>query len=123
MLNDNLYTIESFTNQDGKVEAGIAVDAGHKIFEGHFPGQPVLPGVCMMQIFKELVEKAVSQKLFLYQADNCKFLSMVDPRVSPKLKFSIDYTTTEGYIKASGVLKNEEATFLKINNCSFKVES
>lgn len=122
MLNDNLYKIDSFSNQDGKIEASVTINAAHKIFEGHFPGQPVLPGVCMMQIFKELVEKALSLQLFLYQADSSKFLSMVDPRVSPELTFIIDYTTTEGYVKASAVLKGKEATFLKLANCSFKVE-
>ena len=122
MLNNNLYTIDAFENVDGKIETAITIDAGHKIFEGHFPGQPVLPGVCMLQIFKELLEKATAQKLFLYQADNCKFLSMVDPRVSPQLVFTIDYTTTEGYIKANGILKSETTTFLKLANGSFKVE-
>lgn len=122
MLNDNLYKIDSFVYVDGKIETTLTIDANHKIFEGHFPGQPVLPGVCMIQIFKELLEKATSQKLFLYQADSSKFLSMVDPRQTPQLIFIIDYTTTEGYIKANGVLKNDAATFLKLNNCSFRVE-
>lgn len=122
MLNSNLYTIDAFENVDGKIEASLTIDANHKIFEGHFPNQPVLPGVCMLQLFKELLEKATGQNLFLYQADNCKFLSMVDPRVSPRLKFIIDYTTTEGYIKANGILKSETTTFLKLTNCSFKVE-
>lgn len=122
MLNNNLYTIDAFENVDGKIETAITIDAGHKIFEGHFPGQPVLPGVCMLQIFKELLEKATGQKLFLYQADSSKFLSMVDPRQTPRLVFIIDYTTTEGYIKASGVLKSDTANSLKLSNCCFRVE-
>lgn len=122
MLNNNLYTIDTFENVDGKIEAALAIEASHKIFEGHFPGQPVLPGVCMLQIFKELLEKATGQELFLYQTDASKFLSMIDPHQTPRLTFIIDYTTTEGYIKASGVLKSDAATFLKLSNCSFKVE-
>lgn len=122
MLHDNLYKIDAFTNVDGKIEASLTIDATHKIFEGHFPGQPVLPGVCMMQIFKELLEKANGQKLFMYQADSSKFLRMVDPHQTPRLNFVIDYTSTEGYIKANGILKSEDATFLKLSNCSFKVE-
>lgn len=121
MLSDNLYTLISFNNTDGKIEASLTLNANHKIFEGHFPNQPVLPGVCMMQIFKELVEKATGQSLFLYQADNSKFLSMVDPRTTPNLIFLMDYTTTEGYVKANGILKNEEAVFLKLSGCSYKV--
>jgi len=121
MLNDSLYKIDSFTNVDGKIEAALTIDANHRIFEGHFPGQPVLPGVCMVQIFKELLEKATHQKLFLYQAESSKFLALVDPRQTPQLTFVVDYSTAEGHIKASGVLKNDTATFLKLSNCSFNV--
>lgn len=122
MLQNNFYTITEFSDISGRIDASITIDANHKIFEGHFPGQPVLPGVCMMQIFKELLEKATAQKLFLYQVDSSKFLSMVDPAKTPHLIFTIEYTTTEGYIKASGVLKNESAAFLKLNNCSLRIE-
>lgn len=121
MLNNNLYRITNFSCSEGKVEADITIDISHDIFEGHFPGQPVLPGVCMMQIFKELVEKAVDQKLILYEAGTCKFLSMVDPRITPHLIFLIEYSFAEGFLIANGILKKEEAVFLKLGNCNFRV--
>lgn len=120
MLNDHLYTITDFKSENGKAEAAINIDANHKIFEGHFPGQPVLPGVCMVQIAKELMEKAIEKKLFMYKADSCKFLSMVDPRISPNLQFIIDYTFTEEGINTIAVLKNNDAVFLKMN-CSYRI--
>jgi 3-hydroxyacyl-[acyl-carrier-protein] dehydratase len=122
MLNNNLYRIISFSNEGGKLEVGFELNTHHPIFEGHFPGQPVLPGVCMIQIFKELIEKASNKKLFLTDAGSCKFLSMVDPRQSPKLIYTIDYNLNEGNCKANGVLKNETAVFLKLNNCNFRVQ-
>ncbi|MCH5599874.1 hypothetical protein [Niabella ginsengisoli] len=84
MLIDNLYTIEQFDNANEKLTATIIIDEGHKIFEGHFPGQPVLPGVCQLQIVKELLEKGLNKTLFLSEASQCKFLQMVDPTVTKK---------------------------------------
>ncbi|AHF15897.1 beta-hydroxyacyl-ACP dehydratase [Niabella soli] len=116
MLNNNLYTISSFEDQAGAISGTIELNAAHKIFEGHFPGQPVLPGVCMLQIIKELTEKATGKKLFLNDAAQCKFLSMVDPVQTPSLIVAINYQQPDAAtITINGTLKNDTATFFKIN--------
>ena len=35
----------------------VMLNPQHAIYSGHFPQQPVVPGVCMLQIIKECVEK------------------------------------------------------------------
>ncbi|MFT3902807.1 MAG: 3-hydroxyacyl-ACP dehydratase [Niabella sp.] len=121
MLNNSLYTITSFEQEEGKVEARIHINAEHKIFEGHFPGQPVLPGVCMLQIMKELMEKSLSKNLFMHEASQCKFLSMVDPRQTADLMATLQYTqAADGIIALNGVLKDEQTIFLKLV-CSYTV--
>lgn len=57
MLIDSLFTIKEIKIAEESILSIVSVDAGHKIFEGHFPGQPVLPGVCQIQLIKELLEK------------------------------------------------------------------
>lgn len=115
MLIENLYTIHSFTNQDGVVTATITINAAHNIFEGHFPGQPVLPGVCQLQIVKEMLERAVDKKLFLSEAGNCKFLNMVDPTKTAELTIRIAYNQVDSAISSDSVIKSGETTFSKIN--------
>lgn len=116
MLKDDLFIITAFENNTGSVSAAVRLNAAHPIFEGHFPGQPVLPGVCMMQLVKELTEEATGKKLFLNNAAQCKFLSMVDPRNTPQLSATIDYgQTDENTVAISAVLKSEEATFFKMS--------
>ncbi|MFV0604373.1 MAG: 3-hydroxyacyl-ACP dehydratase [Niabella sp.] len=122
MLNNNLYTVNSLHTDNGSTAAHITVNENHPIFEGHFPGQPVLPGVCMMQICKELIEKATDQKLLLLQADSSKFLSMVDPRVTPQLIITIDYTIADGFLQANGKITGDPGTFLKFSNYRFKIQ-
>lgn len=116
MLKNDLYTVTSFENSSGSVAVAIELNTGHQIFEGHFPGQPVLPGVCMMQIVKELTEDATGKKLFLNNAAQCKFLSMVDPQKTPELDVTIDYKQPdEQTVAINAVLKSGEATFFKMN--------
>ena len=56
MLKDSLYRILNISGENNAIEAIIELDEHHDIFKGHFPGQPVLPGVCMLQITKEILE-------------------------------------------------------------------
>ncbi|SKC51441.1 hypothetical protein [Ohtaekwangia koreensis] len=93
MLLDNFYSITKKELSAGAGTAVIAINAEHKILQGHFPGQPVVPGVCMMQIVRELTEMAVSKKLRIIEGDNLKFLSIIDPRQNSEIEVTL--TTKE----------------------------
>lgn len=114
MLHDALYRIESWDAAEGRLTAVLVLDPAHPIFEGHFPGQPVLPGVCQVQIVKELLEKARARRLFLTEAAQCKFLQMVDPGQTPTLEVQIDYVRQDDSIEAQAVIKCGELFFLKM---------
>lgn len=95
MLLDNFYSLvkKELTPTGGS--ATIVIDAEHKILQGHFPGQPVVPGVCMMQIVRELAELAMSKKLKIVEGDNLKFLSIIDPRQNSEVEVTLS-TKAEG---------------------------
>ena len=89
MLLKDLYTINHLIQQadngQSKITAELVINKSHHIFQGHFPGLPVVPGVCMVQIIKELVEQNVGKSLMLREAGNIKFLSMINPEVNSKV--------------------------------------
>jgi 3-hydroxyacyl-[acyl-carrier-protein] dehydratase len=94
MLSGNFFDIQSFTSDESDIAqqqylALAYLHAGHPIYQGHFPGNPVVPGVCQVQMIKELVEKAVGHRLRLTESDNIKFLSMINPEANPHLEFRI----------------------------------
>jgi 3-hydroxyacyl-[acyl-carrier-protein] dehydratase len=93
MLNNSLFTITAITTQDEVVEAAIMLKADSEIFNGHFPGQPVLPGACMLQIVKEVLQQALSQQFMLKKATSIKFLMQIDPAVINVLRMNMSYKT------------------------------
>ncbi len=113
MLTD-FYTVTDFKNVDTSIQARIKVNAEHKIFLGHFPNQPVVPGVCMMQIVKELVENETKIKLLLAQADTMKFLAVWIPSINEQIEASIAYEKKETGIMINGSLFSGDTTFFKI---------
>ncbi len=96
MLIDNFYSIVELQADDTSLVAIIDIDKHHPIFKGHFPETPVVPGVCMLQIVKELVEKAESKKFRMTHGDNIKFLSVINPDTNNRVKVDIQFGNDSG---------------------------
>ncbi len=114
MLQNDFFYIKSLENTDNKVHAQLELNAAHPVFEGHFPEQPVVPGVCMVQMIKEVLEQVLNQSLQLKAADHIKFLSVVDPRVSPLMQVNISYAFPGETLNVVASLQKEEIVCLKL---------
>ena len=121
MLKDSLFKITSFNDMGGSISAILEMDMGNDIFKGHFPGQPVLPGACMMQIVKEVLEEAVEVSIVLKKANNLKFLTVIDPRQNSVLELHISYVFEEPDIKTTANLIAGEAICFKFQGVFVKV--
>ncbi|TXH20521.1 MAG: 3-hydroxyacyl-ACP dehydratase [Chitinophagaceae bacterium] len=116
MLMNNLYTEIFFESNDQEINAKVLVEKNHPIFDGHFPEQPILPGVCMMQLIKEIVEKAVSKKIILKESTSCKFLNMLDPTQNNSIDIAVNYSISDSNINVNAVLKSYEMVILKMSS-------
>lgn len=115
MLIEGLYTIVEFHYDEQEVNATIQLNKDHDIFKGHFPGNPVMPGVCMIQIIKELTEKATAKKLFLSVSSNIKFMALINPEVNAVLKLSISVSEEGELIKIKNTSSFEDTVALKLS--------
>ena len=61
------------------------------VYQGHFPGYPITPGVCLVEIALELMEEMAGQagKVRLVAAKNIKFTSPVIPAEGTELRFNV----------------------------------
>lgn len=120
MLIEELYSVENFVKDDSAVNATIKIYKEHDIFKGHFPGNPVMPGVCMIQIIKELTEKATGKQLFLSVSSNIKFMAIINPEKNDILQLTIAITEGEGIVKVKNTTSFEDTLALKLN-ATFKI--
>jgi 3-hydroxyacyl-[acyl-carrier-protein] dehydratase len=95
MLLNNFFTISNLEPLGFDIKAELIVNANHQIFEGHFPGQPVVPGVCMMQMVKEIMEVVLQKKINLVKAHEMKFLAVIDPQQNNDIHAQLKYTPGE----------------------------
>ncbi|MFC0518666.1 hypothetical protein ACFFGT_30910 [Mucilaginibacter angelicae] len=113
MLKDTFFTFTTPETDGSLLKTTITLNPTHDIFKGHFPGRPVVPGVCMMQMIKEILENHLGKKLQLVKADNIKFLSFIDPDQHGQVGLEVKVNMVDGQIKTDAQLLNEETVFLK----------
>lgn len=112
----DFYTLESYEKSEtGSFSANIKLNQDHDIFKGHFPGNPVTPGVCMMQIVKELTEEFTGKKLFLKLASNVKFMAIINPFETPDLTMQLDIKEVENEVKVKNTTAFGETIALKMS--------
>lgn len=59
--------------------ASFLIGADFPGFNGHFDGNPVLPGVCCIQTVIFLIEKWLGRRVVLDEVVSAKFLAVVAP--------------------------------------------
>jgi len=117
LINDFFHIVES-QQTDNELIALIKINAQHQIFDGHFPNNPVTPGVVQMQIIKELMEEHLEQKLVLKEMGRCKFMAVLNPNENAEITIKITFSTLENQqikVTAQGLSKDNKTTFFKFN--------
>jgi 3-hydroxyacyl-[acyl-carrier-protein] dehydratase len=113
LFNHDLYTFDPVRENNGSLLALVKLNGKHAIFRGHFPDQPVLPGVCMLEMIREILEGSLQQKLRITGGPLIKFLSMIVPDKNPEFLVEINYEPKNGSIQANGKIFRDQAVFMK----------
>jgi 3-hydroxyacyl-[acyl-carrier-protein] dehydratase len=64
-------------------------------FQGHFPDDPILPGVCLLQSLRLGLERAWSSRLKITEILNAKFVAPVHP--GDTISFAVTETTRSAH--------------------------
>ena len=111
-LND-LFTVLSLSSTEETILSEIKIDASHAIFDGHFPGSPVTPGVVQLQIVKEIVEMNLQKQLRMKTMRTCKFLQIINPLLTPVITIDIKFAYKEGFLEVTASARDEDNVYLK----------
>lgn len=116
LFKDNFYTLISTKVEDDALNFEIKINAAHPIFQGHFPGNPVTPGVVQLEMVKELLSSHLGKEIQLVKLLNAKYLAVLNPihdaviAVQMTLKLQEDNT-----LRVSGQFANSTAVFMKFS--------
>ncbi len=105
-----LYKILKTETTETNHVVSVEIDPRHEVFKGHFPDKPILPGVCQIEMVREISQQLLQKRLFMGQADQIKFLKFIDPTVDYIFQVNISFSGT----KFSATIANQHDEFLKI---------
>lgn len=114
MLKDKFFTIKEKTTEEENFKFIVALNKEHKIFDGHFPNMPVVPGVCTLQMIKECTEEILGKKLQYNNIANCKFSAMIVPTDVQEVEIAGSTTPTEDGFAIKATVKSPEASYLTL---------
>lgn len=115
MLIKNFYTIDNKKVEDEKTAIyDISLNTTHDVYKGHFPEKPITPGVCNIQMIKELSEDFLGRPFTLKAISRCRLTSMVTPDGSPKLNVKIQVEPADEP-KLNATIYFGETTFMTLS--------
>ena len=117
MLKNDFYKISTLEISEDKytVRASVELNRAHDIFKGHFPDIPVVPGVCTVQMIKEILFEVAGKELMLVQGNNIKLHNPINPDHNLFLNFDLNMNYDSEIIHV-----NAEVYFEKLKFCSFR---
>jgi 3-hydroxyacyl-[acyl-carrier-protein] dehydratase len=111
MLLNDFFKITDI-QQAEKYSISIEMNPKHTIYKGHFPGNPITPGVCLTQMVKETVEHITNKKLQLVKGDNLKFTAVHNPEVHTNVTMSLNIKPKEeGSLQAESIISADNTNF------------
>ena len=93
ILKNSLYTIADKRMEGSGIFYQILLDKNHIIYKAHFPNEPITPGVCIIQIAKELLEDYLHEEYEISYVKNIKFLSVLSPLSTSSVAYVFDKIT------------------------------
>ena len=94
----------------------VALITGHPVYEGHFPGNPVVPGVCTLQMVVECAGIALGFSVVMVQASVVKFLDVVQPATDKELEIDLQ---TDDVMAVKATVKSGERIVM---SCKIKLK-
>ena len=110
-LIDDFCKIHSLNTCHEGFNAIVELLSNCPIYEGHFPAQPVVPGVFTLALIRECVSIISGCKMEYADIKECKFISALLPMEG--LKVILDFSLLENRT-LNGTVKKDSSTILKL---------
>lgn len=96
-------------------EVSFQLNPEHVIFKAHFPGQPILPGITMMRVVRDITASITEKNIQLKAVKNVKFTHVVTPSETTAMIAKISILEDQQNLKVNGTLHHNNAIAAKFD--------
>ena len=99
LLENKFYRVLSEERGEGlSAKYRVAILPECNVYDGHFPGDPVCPGVCNIETIKECAILLCGEQLRYSTIKQCRLTALATPTVCPEVDVQVNLSTSgEGY--------------------------
>ena len=128
-----MLTYYHILSSDITTDAGVfcvALNADCEVYQGHFPGEPISPGVCNIQMIKECAERCLgyagdnlltagedseSPSILLSHIRQCRLTTLVTPQQHPEVEVRVAILSrSEDTITFRGTIGKGEEVYMEL---------
>lgn len=114
MLLENKYykVLRARVEGEGKAVYHVAILPDCNVYEGHFPGNPVCPGVCNIQTIKECASLLVGKELRISSIKQCLLTAIATPTVCPEVDVLVEVSESDGKYSIVATISDEKRQYM-----------
>ena len=112
LLKDKYFSIDDCKQGDGCAQFHVRLLPDCDVYRGHFPGNPVSPGVCNIEMIKECFDVLQDGNPRIKTIDRCRLTAVASPAVSPNLTIDMSWTKENDGWHLIATLKDDNQQYL-----------
>ena len=113
---DHLFIMKSIEDSENGFTARLCCNPAHPVYQAHFPGNPITPGACLLQIAGELMQRKTGRTLYMKSSKNVKYLNVLVPAEDKEVRFVFsNLAESETECKVQVVITDEAQVYTKMS--------
>ena len=111
---NNLYQVSTINKDAAPQYAVTQFNPNHGLYKAHFLGNPITPGVVLLQIAKIMLENITGKHLRLTEVEHIKFNKSVGPDATAKITF-MKLVQTDASLRANIKIEVEDIVYARMS--------
>lgn len=113
-LQPSIFNIVALSKNENVIHAKAKLLADSEIYKAHFPGNPITPGVCQLQLVKDCVKTAYKLNELLFTGSKfVKFVNILKPTEHQEIDVEIMVNQKDNSIEIDAKIFDADIIFLK----------
>ncbi len=110
LLENKFYKVLSEERGEGLcAKYHVAILPECNVYDGHFPGDPVCPGVCNIETIKECAILLSGEQLRYSTIKQCRLTALATPTVCPEVDVQVSLSPlVEGYSVQASIADDKQ---------------
>ena len=113
LLENKFYRVLSEERGEGlSAKYRVAILPECNVYDGHFPGDPVCPGVCNIETIKECAILLCGEQLRYSTIKQCRLTALATPTVCPEVDVQVNLSPSDEGYALQATIADDRQTYM-----------